>query len=410
MRFCLFLHFYQPSIQYQPVLDRIVHQSYIPILEFLERHPQAIITANFCASLSEQLLTRGYKDLLDRFSRLALSGQLELVGSAAYHPLLSKLPEDEIRRQILLNDKINRFCFGGAWKPIPNQGFFPPELAYSKIVGKVLDRLGFKWVLLSESSYPSLDIPDERLYKIKDISLFGFFRDNELSLRTAFGCIRTRHSFRRALEEHLGKREYIIAAMDAETFGHHLKDGLEILSGIFKNDEEIRFCTISQLFPLFDNKIEKVDAQEGTWGTTAENKLQGQLYPRWDLPNNPLHQKEWELHSLAIKLVNSSRCRFDDFDSAFYRYQAGTILPPKQLNWLVARELLDKSLCSDLFWWSSRNPYWHPLLVQENLQLLRRVVAQVPDASAADRRRCSQLINQITKLGLRLYGSKVIGG
>lgn len=408
MRFCLFLHFYQPPTQYPQILDKIVKQCYIPVLEFLENNPRAVITANFTASLSEQLLDRGYKYLLDRFTRLALSGQLELVGSAAYHPLLPKLPEKEIYRQIMLNDKINRFCFDGAWKPICDQGFFPPEMAYSSQVGKTLSKMGFRWVILSESSFPQQDIPDERLYKLKEYPLYAFFRDNELSLKTAFGQLLTHGDFKRALDEHLGKREYIIAAMDAETFGHHLKDGLKILSNIFKEDNDIRFCNISQLFNHFPKNIDSVSAREATWGTTFSDFLQGHIYPRWDLEGNSLHPKEWELFNLAIKVVTNSRHQFDDFDPSFFRYRASEILPPRKREWLVARELLDKALGSDLFWWSSRNPYWHPLLVGEGSNLLKRAIFQTPDASTKEKRRTSYLVSQILKLGIKLYGEDVI--
>ena len=58
------------------------------------------------ASLTEQLSLKHW-EILAKFRRLYERRQIELVGSAAYHPLLVKIPEAEISRQIKINEEIN---------------------------------------------------------------------------------------------------------------------------------------------------------------------------------------------------------------------------------------------------------------------------------------------------------------
>jgi len=414
MYFSLFLHFYQPPTQYPEVLKRIARESYIPILEFLEEHPQSKITANFSGSLTEQLAKEGFQEILDRYGRLVLSGQLELVGSAAYHPILPKILKEEIRRQVLVNERINEHYFGSAWSYQESKGFFPPEIAYSSAVGEVISELGYRWVLLSEASFPVEDIPDDRLYRLKGLPLIGFFRDKDLSLKTAFGKVKSHDDFLRLLDNYLEKREYIIAAMDAETFGHHLSYGCQVLAAVFKDEVRIKFTLISELLELFGKKRETIAALEATWGTTLEDRRKGNLYPRWDLDGNPLHSMEWELIELAISAVSNSK----------YATEQPEVLLPlvgstedgdsspvgKCRQWQEARLLLDKSLSSDLFWWSSHNPHWHPGLVKEGLKSLLRVVQLVPDIAPEEAQRAAYLSGEILRIGIALYGDQVIGG
>ena len=49
------LHIYQPPTQFAEVLKRITEESYIPLVEFLTRNPQAKLTLNIPGSLTQQL-------------------------------------------------------------------------------------------------------------------------------------------------------------------------------------------------------------------------------------------------------------------------------------------------------------------------------------------------------------------
>ena len=141
------LHIYQPPGQKKEIIDQVVKESYNRILAILQSNPKIRISLNVCASLTEQLVEYGYQDFLDQIKELVKKKQIELVSSAAYHPILPLLPKIEVNRQIKLNEDINQKYFGEAWQP---KGFFLPELAYDKKTALIIQDLGYKWIILDE--------------------------------------------------------------------------------------------------------------------------------------------------------------------------------------------------------------------------------------------------------------------
>ena len=95
-----FLHFYQPPTQKPYWIHKITAEAYRPILQGLKAHPQSKVTLNINGVLLELLDTYGEHDIIDLFRDLLASGQIELTGSAKYHPLLPFLPREEAIRQI----------------------------------------------------------------------------------------------------------------------------------------------------------------------------------------------------------------------------------------------------------------------------------------------------------------------
>src|SRR5260370_12355756 len=121
----MFMRSHQRTKQVQAILRHIAKESYFELTAILKNNPKAKMTLNINGSLTEQLDREGMGVLIEEIKDLALKGQIELVGSAKYHPLLPKLSKEEMRRQIDLNNETNRRYFGAAWKP---QGFFPPQM------------------------------------------------------------------------------------------------------------------------------------------------------------------------------------------------------------------------------------------------------------------------------------------
>src|SRR5690242_12085629 len=89
-------HIYQPPWQTKEVLEENYNKYYLPLLEVLESRPEYKVTLNISASLTEQLARENKAEFFERVKKLVLKGQIELVGSAAYHPVLPLIPEEEI--------------------------------------------------------------------------------------------------------------------------------------------------------------------------------------------------------------------------------------------------------------------------------------------------------------------------
>jgi len=427
MLLALFLHLYQPPTQFAKVLESITNASYRRVLNSIRRHPSAKVTINISGSLTEQLgRVSDLRSVLDDLADLVEKGQVELTGSAAYHPLLTELPRGEIRRQILLNDEINRRYFGDAYCP---RGFFPPEMAWSRRVAEVVDDLGFGWVILDPSALPSAGSARYQLsnFKIKGMDLRIFFRNSDLSIKVAFSQIRTVEELKKEIYKLPTTSYTLILAMDGETFGHHRPEQLRFLEELFSVGVDPcvdprkgrthgfapTLVTVSELQKILSEPIE-TEIRTSSWGP----------WERWKNPKNPIHQLQWQLFHLAIRTVQSSKHqipstklqtnskqedRFEHWNLRFGisgRRREG--LTSNQKKWLRARQMLDKAIHSDQFWWASAQPHWHYQMVERGARMLRDVVLTVPDAPGVSRRRARELYDKIISTGLKLHGECVI--
>jgi alpha-amylase/alpha-mannosidase (GH57 family) len=384
------LHFYQPPTQVPSVLNKICNESYRPLLQVFEEYPNARVTINFNGVLTDMLMDCGHKDVIDGLRSLGESGQLEFTGTGKYHPILPLIPKEEVKRQIALNAQTNRHFFGEAYAP---QGFFPPEMCYSRDILQPIIKSGGRWIILSGIACPA-EWPMDIIYRAEcdgqEIALF--FRDDVLSNRISFQDLKAKE-FIAHLEEWQGGREniYVVTAMDAETYGHHIQgwertflakvyeelepsaEPLEevkqakALAGqhaaLLTNNEiagKIQMVTISQLLDLFPQG-QRIEPRPSSWSTTADDMKDGNYYPLWRDKKNEVHRLQWEHLSICIELVNEALQCVDNDESR----QSATI----------ARGLLDRAEHSCQMWWASNRPMWDINLIHMGLlDQLRAVV------------------------------------
>ncbi|HUV71551.1 MAG TPA: polysaccharide deacetylase family protein [Clostridia bacterium] len=349
-----FIHIYQPPTQTRSILERVVKESYQKILSGLLANPKARLTLNINGGLTEMLIENGHQKVVDKIRALLERGQIELTASAAYHPILPKLSQEEIQHQIELNEKINHQYFGPAYQP---DGFFPPEMAYSPKVGQVVKDLGLKWVILDEVGLDQ-NLNPSKTYQ-NQAGLGFFFRERSLSFKILSAQLGTAKSLIRELSPRLSKNEYLLTAMDGETFGHH-RLGLEELLWEICKEPRLPTVTISSLFELFPEKV-IVEPKDSSWALTGRNLAKEQPFIRWDDPENEIQEKQWQLLNLAIKAVKKDR----------------------QLR---VRKMLDKALYSDQFWWASARPWWSLEMIEQGAHQLLKVVSA-----------CNEKVTQKTK-------------
>lgn len=265
-------------------------------------------------------------------------------------------------------------------------------MAYSREIVEPIIETKHQWLLLSGVACP-VDWP---LDVIHEVSLNGkkltvFFRDDILSNKISFHGIDAR-GFLDHLAQQRGDREhtYVITAMDAETFGHHIKNwenlfleevyqtldvcrlqpvGLlggdvqqrqpladehrDILSLVEKKEAgEIKVVTISDLMDIF-SRGSSIEPKPSSWSTTGEDLNAGNFYPLWADPNNEIHRLQWEHMNICMDMVNEAMERADNLTSKYYAD--------------IARGLLDRALHSDQFWWASKRPMWDINLTNKGL-------------------------------------------
>lgn len=384
------LHFYQPPTQVPSVLKRICDESYRPLLQVFEEHPNARLTINCNGVLTDMLMDCGHRDVIEGFTNLAEKGQLEFTETGKYHPILPLIPKDEVKRQIVLNAQTNRRSFGKAYAP---QGFFPPEMCYSQDILQPIIRAGYHWIILSGIACPS-EWPVDIIYRVESNGqqIAVLFRDDILSNRISFRNMEAKE-FIAHLEQWQGEREniYVVTAMDAETYGHHIQgwertflarvyEELELttkpleeikqataLAGqhisLLTNGEtagKIQMVTISELLGLFPQGP-AIEPRPSSWSTTADDIKAGNYYPLWRDKNNEVHRFQWEHLNICIELVNKALECADNEES---RRSAA-----------IARGLLDRAEHSCQMWWASNRPMWDINLIHMGLlDQLRTIV------------------------------------
>jgi len=215
------LHLYQPPTQLHRVLKKVCNESYRPLVRLFRELPHARATVNINGVLTEMLDEHGMSDVVEGLRERSEQGQLEFTGSGKYHPILPLIPQNEMKRQIVHNFQTNRRFFSELYSP---QGFFPPELAYSQDIVKPILGTGHNWMILSGVACPDT-FPRDTIYYIDFAGqrLAVFFRDDTLSNQISFKQTDAK-GFVQSLKELQKEKNntYVITAMDAETFGHHI--------------------------------------------------------------------------------------------------------------------------------------------------------------------------------------------
>ena len=393
------LHFYQPPTQVHWVLKKVCIESYRPLVELFTDLPYAKVTININAVLTEMLSDHGFDDVVKGIRELARRGQVDFTGSGKYHPILPLIPQSEVERQISQNHKTNKSLLGKYYNP---KGFFPPEMCYSKEILKPIVDSGHRWIIISGIACP-VAWPTNIIHQI-DVDgnkIAVFFRDNILSNKISFHNIDATgfiDHLKQVQKDQKSKGDiYVITAMDAETFGHHIQDWEKIflakvyesiemdtekrekpgkehelppvpqsgpeqakvpaaqhgsLLGEIAEGKQIKVVTISDLLDIFPCG-ESIEPKASSWSTDNPDLDAGNPYPLWQSPNNTIHQYLWEHMDIAMALVNKAVAVAKEKSAKQYADNA--------------RTLLDAALHSDQFWWASRRPWWDPNLIYRGL-------------------------------------------
>jgi len=126
MKYVNFLfHIYQPPVQQNDVLDRIVREAYEPLTRVIRDFADLRFTLNVNFSLIE-LLNERSPQVIENIRTAYENGTLELTATGAYHPLFPLIPQREVQRQLELNQQGNERLLAANFQP---EGVFPPELA-----------------------------------------------------------------------------------------------------------------------------------------------------------------------------------------------------------------------------------------------------------------------------------------
>ncbi len=217
----------------EDIVRRIAEQCYLPanrlLLDVLKSNPGVKVVFSLSGVVIEQLEAYA-PEVLTGFQRLAQTGQVEFLGETFYHSLASLTAGDEFEGQVLLHAEKLYELFGV--RPVV---FRNTELIYNDEIGKRIAMMGYQGVITEghekvlgvrtpHSLYVHPDAPDFKIllrnYRLSDDIAFRFCEGGH-PLKVA--------QFMHWLESIPQPENFVLLAMDYETFGEHHKAD----SGIF---------------------------------------------------------------------------------------------------------------------------------------------------------------------------------
>ncbi len=351
------LHLYQPANSDPVVIKEATEKSYNNIVSYLEKYPETKFTLNISGCLVSRWKEMGYNDFIKRIRLLVDAGQIELTGSAFFHPLLPLIPGKEMIHQIDKNNKILKDTFGSS---LALRGFFLPELAYSKEVALSIKEFGFEWIVVDEIAYNGklggVDIG--KVYYDKNSELKTIFRSRNASNNYAPSFLQDNKKLKNPLDP-------VITVTDGEIYGLRYVDNKKIFGKVLK-DDNISTKTISEYIDSYRKGKEDVSLVACSWESTEKEIVANKPYIVWYDKNNKIHKKIWKLVYLAYDAME----KFD-----------------KDSNYKWARWHFVRGLASCVFWWSSAKDFshifgphaWSPDEIERGLNELIRSVRSLED-------------------------------
>ena len=154
----LAIHNHQPVGNFGWVLAEVYEQSYLPMLEALERHEGVRVSLHYSGPLLEWIQTER-PDFIARLRGLVDRDQVEILGGGYFEPVLASLPErDRIGQLRRMGDELERLFDRrpqGAWLA---ERVWEPDLPTSLVAS------GYGWTILDDAHFRAAAIPEEDLW------------------------------------------------------------------------------------------------------------------------------------------------------------------------------------------------------------------------------------------------------
>ncbi len=308
------LHAYQPITQTKEVLERIIENCYKPFFEKLLENPSVKISLNIAGCLLEKL-TMEYPELVKLIERAKDNNQIELMGSAFYHPILPLTRPEDQTYQIQKQNVAITGIFGTT--PI---AFFPPEFALNpENIPLIVDE-GFRIIV---SAANSLNLTYGGIYQLDDErEIFILKRNKTISNKISFDYYK-RDAVK--LEKEISQNHKldklpVVLAMDLETYGEHYSNYYQFF---FEIAQKVSTITLSE-FQINYNISTPVDFLYFTSWSTSDEDYQKRIHlPLWNHPDNSVHQLQLEHMKLLEKAKEEieNGVWMDEYQAAHYSCQ-----------------------------------------------------------------------------------------
>ncbi len=154
----LLLHNHQPVGNFPWVFQQAYEESYLPMIQALERHPEVRLSLHYTGSLLDWI-EEAHPEFLERIAVLARRNQIEIVSGGDYEPILPSIPDNDKVAQIQrLTSRIQR-DFG-----TQASGMWLAERVWEPGLPRLLREAAIEWTILDDVHFKNVGLEDHDLY------------------------------------------------------------------------------------------------------------------------------------------------------------------------------------------------------------------------------------------------------
>src|SRR6266487_865834 len=154
----LVIHNHQPVGNFPWVVQQVYEESYLPMIQALEQHPQVRLSLHYTGSLLDWF-HEAHPEFVERIAVLVQRSQVELVSGGYYEPILPSIPDrdkiDQIRR---FNERLFR-DFG-----VNASGMWIAERVWEPGLPRLIREAGIEWTILDDVHFKNVGLEDSDLY------------------------------------------------------------------------------------------------------------------------------------------------------------------------------------------------------------------------------------------------------
>jgi len=327
MRFVICLHNHQPEGTPPEALEEAYQKAYLPTLKTIAEHPSVKVVLCNSGCLLENLLLEK-EEYGEIIRRLLERGQLELLSSAIYEPILPAISERDRVAQIRASHDLIERSYG-----VRPRGMWLPERVWEPSLPRSLVQAGVEYLPLDDAHFHRVGINENRLFDT-------YLTDDEgMPLRVFPATMRLRYMIPFAKPEeavaHLLRRR--AGGAKIATFAD---DGekLGFWPGTYETVQEGRW--LSRFFHLIEQEQHRI--RTCTFAEFADSRaasgyvyLPAAAYPElleWSLP--PGSQRRF--HELKVRLEQEGDGGERMLGAGFWR---NFLVRYPESNWMHKRGL-----------------------------------------------------------------------
>src|SRR6266478_5850550 len=158
IHFGLVIHNHQPVGNFPWVFQQVYEESYLPMIEALEKHPKVRLSLHYTGSLLDWY-EEAHPEFLERIAILVQHNQVELVSGGYYEPILPSVPDsDKIAQIRRLTERLSR-DFG-----VKASGMWIAERVWEPGLPRLIREAEIEWTILDDVHFKNVGLEDSDLY------------------------------------------------------------------------------------------------------------------------------------------------------------------------------------------------------------------------------------------------------